>query len=296
MAEVGIIASGMGIASLGLQLLDNVKKLKEFWDSVKEAPDDVRHALVELEILRTIIDAIPKNDSDMPAISAASSAKCLELCYRVLDLLEALLKDMNQRIEKRLTRGSIRVVLKKGTIDRFRDRLRNAQDMLVLCRQTYVDALQTERHRIQLQRMDEINECQRREFHEMKAAYSSFRAAKACVDTSNSKDLEMTKPAASSNVTTVGMARDRKPHFKKKLQVPSWFPCTRWAWDFSAYRAPAGWDFTFRQYYTLDLDSPAWRHVNTGDVIALQALFESKKATPFDRTANGYSLLEVSLL
>ncbi|PQE31419.1 Ankyrin repeat-containing domain protein [Rutstroemia sp. NJR-2017a WRK4] len=290
MAEV--VASGMGIASLGLQLLDNVKKLKEFWDSVKEAPDDVRHALIELEILRTIIDAIPKNDSDMPAISAASSARCLELCYQVLDLLEALMKDMNQRIEKRLTRGSIRVVLKKGTIDRFRGRLRNAQDMLVLCRQTYFDAVQAERHRIQLQRMDEIDECQRREFLEMKAAYTSFMAAKVCVDTSKSKDLQITKPAMSSNITTVGMARGRKPHFKKKLQMPFWFPCTSWALDFSAYRAPAGWDFTFRQYYTLHRDSPAWRHVVAGDVVALQELFESKKATPFDRLPWGYTLLD----
>ncbi|PQE29043.1 Ankyrin repeat-containing domain protein [Rutstroemia sp. NJR-2017a BBW] len=291
MAEVGIIASGMGIASLGLQLLDNVKKLKEFWDSVKEAPDDVRHALIELEILRTIIDAIPKNDTDMPAISAASSARCLELCYQVLDLLEALMKDMNQRIEKRLTRGSIRVVLKKGTIDRFRGRLRNAQDMLVLCRQTYFDAVQAERHRIQLQRMDEIDECQRREFLEMKAAYTSFMAAKVCVDTSKSKDLQITKPATSSNITTVGMARGRKPHFKKKLQMPSWFPCTHWAWDFSAYRAPAGWDFTFRQYYILDEDSPLWKYMENEDIAAMQVLFGSKKATPFDRLPGGHTLL-----
>jgi hypothetical protein len=294
MAEVGIIASGMGIASLGLQLLDNVKKLKEFWDSVKEAPDDVRYALTELEILRTIIDAIPKNDTDMPAISAASSTKCLELCYQVLDLLESLLNDMNQKIEKRVTRGSIRVVLKKDTIDRFRGRLRNAQDMLVLCRQTYFDAVQAERHRIQLELMEKIDECRRREFLELKAAYTSSMAPKMCVDTSNANNLQMTKPATSSNVVTRGMVRGRKPHFNRKLQTPSWFPCTHWAWDFSAYRAPAGWDFTFRQYYVIDYGSPAWIHVGNGDVAAMQLLFESKKATPFDRTPSGYTLLEVS--
>ncbi|KAM3077073.1 hypothetical protein ACMFMF_004989 [Clarireedia jacksonii] len=304
MAEVGIIASGMGIASLGLQLLDNVKKLKEFWDSVKEAPDDVRHALTELEILRTIIDAIPKNDADMPAIPAASSAECLKLCYQVLTLLEELLRDMSQRIEKRITRGSIRVVLKKGTIDKFRDRLRNAQDMLVLCRQTYLDAVQGERHRIQLQYMMKIDEYQRREFPELKAAYTSSMAAKVCVDISNldsnsnsnsnsNNDLQTTKSATSSNITTVGIARGRKAHLKKKLQMPFWLPYANQTWDFSAYRAPAGWDFTFRQYYVIEGDSPAFKHVADGDVAALQVLFGSKKATPFDRDSNGYTLLDV---
>jgi len=43
MAEIGVIASGMGVASLAIQVADSLLKLKGFLDNVKEAPDETEN-------------------------------------------------------------------------------------------------------------------------------------------------------------------------------------------------------------------------------------------------------------
>jgi hypothetical protein len=40
MAELGVVSSGLGIASLAIQVADSVMKLKSFIDSVREAPEE----------------------------------------------------------------------------------------------------------------------------------------------------------------------------------------------------------------------------------------------------------------
>lgn len=40
-AEIGGIASGIGVASFALQLLDGIKNLKQFWDDVQDAPEAI---------------------------------------------------------------------------------------------------------------------------------------------------------------------------------------------------------------------------------------------------------------
>jgi hypothetical protein len=40
MAELAVISSGFGIASFAIQVADSVVKLKDFIDSVREAPEE----------------------------------------------------------------------------------------------------------------------------------------------------------------------------------------------------------------------------------------------------------------
>ena len=48
-------ASGIAVVSLAIQLGDSVKKLCEFWASVKEAPDDVRAITADLQLLSSVL-------------------------------------------------------------------------------------------------------------------------------------------------------------------------------------------------------------------------------------------------
>ena len=58
MAELGVIASGIGIASLALQVGDSILKLKKVWDSIKEAQDEIRYLIDEIEILHLVLSDI----------------------------------------------------------------------------------------------------------------------------------------------------------------------------------------------------------------------------------------------
>jgi len=46
MAELGLAASGIGIASLALQVGDCIVRLKSFWDAVKDAPEEIKHRYI----------------------------------------------------------------------------------------------------------------------------------------------------------------------------------------------------------------------------------------------------------
>ncbi|KAF7901113.1 hypothetical protein EAF00_003334 [Botryotinia globosa] len=294
MAEIGIIASGMGIASLGLQLMDGVRKLKEFWDEVKEAPEDIQYALEELEALSLVLSDIHTSNSNLPSIPSATVTRCLELCRRGTDILNTTVKDLNGAISKRRKIGSAKVVLKKDTLDKFRNRLRDAQYMLMLSRQTYSDALQMEYHKLQIEAVQSNATRQLQEFEELKVCITrSANVMSSTVLQSRDTvvyDYETKRPMRGRTRTKLD---EQAKRFQKKFNTPQLFSSSSYTWVFSGYQAPSGWTFNFRQYYTVEFDSPAWICVHTGDVSGLQLLLQSKSATPFDRIIDfGITLLD----
>jgi hypothetical protein len=56
MAEViGIVASGISIAQIAGQVASSIVKIKNFWDQVKAAPDDINHLLREVDSFSLIL-------------------------------------------------------------------------------------------------------------------------------------------------------------------------------------------------------------------------------------------------
>lgn len=46
MAEVlGVVASGISVASFAIQLADSIKKLEKFVDNVRDAPEDIKYTI-----------------------------------------------------------------------------------------------------------------------------------------------------------------------------------------------------------------------------------------------------------
>ena len=70
-------------------------------------------------------EKLPKNVS-------APMARCIELCKKGADNLSEMAKDLGAEIRKRRRLGSVKVVLKRGLIDRSKERLKSAQFSLML--------------------------------------------------------------------------------------------------------------------------------------------------------------------
>jgi hypothetical protein len=141
MAELGIAASGVGIASLAIQVGNSIIKLKNFWDRVKEAPVEIRHIIEELETLSLVLSEIGVDDDDgeIGGVSSSSQAKCVELCEKGTNILGTIVAELEQEIGRKKWTGSFKAVLKKGMVDGLRDRLRSAQFMLMLSNQVYTE-------------------------------------------------------------------------------------------------------------------------------------------------------------
>jgi hypothetical protein len=141
MAELGIIASGISIASIAIQTADSVLKLKTFWDSVKEASEDVAYLIEEIEVLGLVLagiaDGNTQNGESPVEIESTAAARCLELCKRGADTLRKLVEDLASEIGRRKKWGGVKTTLKRNTVERLRERLRSAQTMMLLAEQTY---------------------------------------------------------------------------------------------------------------------------------------------------------------
>lgn len=142
MAEVlGIVASGISVASIVIQIGDSIVKLKEFWSAIKRAPEEVKYIIEEIETLSLILTDIGNNESqsDLTRIGREAGRKCVELCQKGSKILEELVRELDEKMGKSKRVGGFRAALKRGMIDRLRDRLRSAQFMLMLSNQTYYE-------------------------------------------------------------------------------------------------------------------------------------------------------------
>jgi hypothetical protein len=142
MAELGLAASGIGIASLALQVGDCIVRLKSFWGAVKDAPEEIRHLMEEIEMLTFVLGDQPKlaDPAAPPTPEPASftSSRCLQLCKKAMEILNAVLMEVEGGIAKRKKMGSVKAVLKRDVIEKMRERLVSAQGLLMLSNQIYL--------------------------------------------------------------------------------------------------------------------------------------------------------------
>ena len=81
--------------------------------------------------------------------------------------------------------------------------------------------------------------------------------------------------------------------FTARLQPPSWaWFCSR-AWEICGHHSRSGWMIALRTYNIVPIEAPIIDFVKQGDTVSVQRLLAERKATPFDRSQDGFTLLDV---
>ncbi|MCJ1475934.1 hypothetical protein MMC13_004598 [Lambiella insularis] len=146
MAElVGVVASGISIAALAVQIAQSVAKLKSYWDEVKEAPEEIRNLVEEIEDLQSLFLDIEQDQRRNPISSMiydpTTLSRCLENCRRGANRLKELTDDLGMEVDatKKLTRRwtGAKLFLKKDKIEKYKARLESAIRLLSLSYQCY---------------------------------------------------------------------------------------------------------------------------------------------------------------
>jgi hypothetical protein len=139
MAELRVISGCLGMASLAIQVAESVKKVKGFLDSVKAAPEEIRYIRRQIEALDLVLSNCD-NEEDERLVSEAVSASTetsKTFLIRAAEELEMVVKDLEIEIRKGKKMGCFKAVLKQSIIDKLRQRLRDAERLLVLSNQYY---------------------------------------------------------------------------------------------------------------------------------------------------------------
>ncbi|KAI9650587.1 hypothetical protein NHQ30_000605 [Ciborinia camelliae] len=77
MAELGAIASGLGVASFAIRIADSLVWLKGFWVEAKKVPAASRSILEESELLSLVPFEINENVADASSPPENSVTKCV---------------------------------------------------------------------------------------------------------------------------------------------------------------------------------------------------------------------------
>ena len=113
-------------------------KLKSFCDAVKNAPEEIRHLIEEIETLSLVLSESESSEQPGLQVRPDSTSRCLQFCQKATSILSGLVKDVEVEIQKRGVIGSVKAVLKRDAIEKLRERLMTAQSMLMLSNQLYL--------------------------------------------------------------------------------------------------------------------------------------------------------------
>lgn len=129
------MAEALGIVASVIQIIDAVGKLKDLWNNVKNAPDDLGDCVHDIQRTAKLLEKSKKLISS----SIGTSDDCLTDCTQDLDNALAALKGVTSDLQKGLHNnkrlGTLKVVLKKDDVVRGRRKLERAQTLLSAAQQ-----------------------------------------------------------------------------------------------------------------------------------------------------------------
>ena len=142
MAEIlGVVASGISVGSLAIQLVESLQKIHRFWKRVDGAPKDIGDTIEELQILGRILDGLINQPQSIHRnVPSTSLQVCLQHCCKVLDDLKPIVEKLHTDLlgsKHRKQWASIKSALRKEDLRSLTQRLERSKSTLGLAIDSY---------------------------------------------------------------------------------------------------------------------------------------------------------------
>ncbi|TVY28427.1 hypothetical protein LHYA1_G002859 [Lachnellula hyalina] len=148
-AILGIVAGGIGIASLAIQLVEVAQKLHSFWDTLETANSNIERIKDHLLLMQTISNSIVDIANQEPNIN------CEESVTRSLDICKIRTRNLEKQINSGVLNGagrkskrglsSFKTALKDKTIQNIESQLRGNVMMLLVSLQLFFHHVQSQK-------------------------------------------------------------------------------------------------------------------------------------------------------
>jgi hypothetical protein len=137
MAEIfAAVASGAGLVSLAIQLLESSRKLKGLYDATKDASRIVKDLCFDLETLSLQLRQLEQHrQHDHPNTELLD--RCIAQCERRTEKVSDVVDDMARYIQRSVTFGRLYVAFKEPAVEKLLDELERAKSSLSLTYITY---------------------------------------------------------------------------------------------------------------------------------------------------------------
>jgi hypothetical protein len=137
MAEIfGAVASGAGLVSLSMQLLESSQKLKNFYNASKDAPQTVMDLSFELETMSLSLRQLAiHRQADIS--SDTLLGRCMTTCTRMTTKIEDIVEKMGTRLQKSRGIGRMYVAFKEPEVLKLLEGLEHAKSSMLFAYMSY---------------------------------------------------------------------------------------------------------------------------------------------------------------
>ena len=137
MAEVfAAVASGAGLVSLSIQLIDSAQKLKKLCNASKDAPATVADLCFELETMSLSLRQL--NSHRNASISGDELLRrCFTTCTRMVKKIEVTVTKIERLIQKRHVGGRLYMAFKEPEIQDLLNEMERAKSSMSFAYMSY---------------------------------------------------------------------------------------------------------------------------------------------------------------
>ena len=138
-------ASVIGVASLAIQVCEELRKVHDFWQSVKEAPDDIAHISTEMNLFITWLTIIANNyqrqifnHRNLNEVAATDTLKlCLTTVYEMNDGIKDLESGFSRGLLSRRW-ASVKFVFRQDKREKVMKQIDRMKTLLIIVQTCYV--------------------------------------------------------------------------------------------------------------------------------------------------------------
>ena len=137
MAEIfGAVASGAGLVSLSMQLLESSQKLKGFYDSCRDAPETVRQLCFDLETMSMALrqfEQYRQND----ILGSELLTRCILACDQAIAKIKTAVDKVERLLSRARFAGKVYMGFKEPEVRRLLEEMEHAKSSMLLAYTSY---------------------------------------------------------------------------------------------------------------------------------------------------------------
>jgi hypothetical protein len=137
MAEIfGAVASGAGLISLSMQLLESSQKLKGFCDTARNAPETVARLCFDLETMSLALRQFEQY-RQQDIIGSELLSRCIEACEQAVSRIQAAVDKVDRLLHKTRFAGRVYMGFKEPEVRGLLEEMEHAKSSLHLAYTSY---------------------------------------------------------------------------------------------------------------------------------------------------------------
>lgn len=282
-----IAAGAIGIVGVAQQLTNSIFSIKRFCRQVKNAPEELRDTLDQIENMGNTMARLEGEVLSDTAVDASQEVfkASMKLRQKAVERISMLASQLQSTAKWARVRAGVKIVLNQDVLKDMLERLDRSKADLHFAYSMYTDA------------------CRRREFESLRRYLEEERNGQVqLIDHARMVAV----PCSEAETGSIPDNEERRVNHGRlgkssgaalvlntviHIRLPFWL--CQYAWDVAFQRSSGYLTMSLKSFRVLEWDNPVWEMISTGDITSVRDLFGRRQISIHDETPEGDSLCSV---